>query len=126
MSYIPERRHPRTDFSRLPWVFSLRLPKPADPDAPLRLEAKNISAGGVKFLCNRVFELFELLHVSLFEKATGKPLPPLQGKVVRVEEINTGFGERTYGIALEFTTGGDALLPLLPPVPAPSEPPSGK
>lgn len=115
MSYIPERRYPRTDFNQLPWVFSLRLPKPADPESPLRLEAKNISAGGLKFMCNRRFALFELITVALFEKATGKPLPLVQGKVVRVEEVDTGFGEKTYGVALEFNMGGDLLLPLLPP-----------
>jgi len=113
MSYFPERRHPRVEFQQLPWVFSLRLPEPAQQDKPLRLEAKNINGCGVKFLCNRRFQLFEYLQLSLFEKVSGKPLPPIQGKVVRVEEIDTGYGERTYGIAIEFVSGASELANLL-------------
>ena len=126
MSYIPERRHPRTEFQQLPWVFSLRLPAPADLEKPVRLEAKNISAGGLKFLANRRFQLFEIIHVTLFEKGSGKALPALQGKIVRIEDIDTGFGERTYGIAVEFVSGGEDLLPLLPPVEKPVETPVEK
>lgn len=114
MSYFPERRHPRFEFQQLPWVFSLRLAEPARQDRPLRLEAKNISGGGMKFLCNQRFQLFEFLHVTLFEKGNGKAIPPIQGKVVRVEEIDTGFGERTYGIAMEFASGAETLAALLP------------
>jgi hypothetical protein len=123
MSYFPERRHLRIDFQKLPWVFTLRLPEPAGLDKPLRLEAKNISAGGLKFLCSRRFSLFEVLHISFLEKGSGKSLPPLQGKVVRVEEIDTGFGEHTYGVAIEFVSGMDELAALLPANPEKS---SGK
>lgn len=124
MKYHPERRHPRTEFSDLPWIFSLRLSEPTNLDTPLRLEAKNISAGGVKFLCNRRFQLFEPLAVQLFEK-NGKVLLSLQGKIVRVEEIDTGIGERTYGTAIEFSSGGDDLELLLVS-PKTSAAPSGK
>lgn len=121
MSYFPERRHLRVEFQKLAWIFTLRLPEAASPDRPLRLEARNISRGGLKFLCNRRFNLFETLEINLLEKGTGKPLPAVQGKVVRVEEIDTGYGERTYGIAMEFTSGGDLLTALPPPSsPAPA------
>ena len=123
MSYFPERRFPRVEFQQLSWVFSLRLPEPAQADKPLRLEARNISRCGIKFLCNRRFQLFEYLQVSLFEKGSGKALPAIQGKVVRVEEIDTGYGERTYGIAMDFVSGSEELAALLP---AKSAPPSGK
>src|SRR5687768_16924682 len=113
MTYLIERRHPRVDFSQLSWVFTLRLPEPARPDKPLRLEAKNISLGGIKFVCNRRFQLFEYLHLTLFEKGSGKALPTIQGKVVRVEEIDTGRGERTYGIAMEFVSGMEELATIL-------------
>lgn len=128
MSYFPERRHPRVEFHALPWVFTLSLAKSAPADRPLRLEARNISRGGVKFVCNRRFTLFEELHVHLLEKKGGKALAPLQGKVVRVEEIDTGYGERTFGIAVEFTKGAEALL-LLPEgaaKPSPAAPAEGK
>lgn len=121
--YYPERRFPRVDFQPLPWVFTLRLPDPAQPDKALRLEARNISRGGVKFVCNRRFGLFEILQMHLLEKTTGKPLPPLQGKVVRVEEVEIGYGEKTYGIAMEFTSGTDCLAALPPATEsAPAEP----
>jgi hypothetical protein len=120
MSYFPERRFPRVEFQPLPLVFSLRLPEAAPADRPLRLEARNVSRGGIKFFCNRRFPLFDTLELHFFEKGTGKPLPPLRGKVVRVEEIDTGYGERTYGIALEFTAGTECLSSLLPAPPSPA------
>jgi hypothetical protein len=119
MKYFPERKYPRVEFHQVPWVFTLRLPDAASPDKPLRLEARNVSRGGLKFFCNRRFTLFESLRVDFLEKAGGKPLPPVLGKVVRVEEIDTGFGERTYGIAMEFTSG-TAALAALPDAPAPA------
>jgi hypothetical protein len=114
MTYFPERKFPRVDFSQLPWVFTLRVPEPAGPDKPFRLEARNVSRGGIKFSCNRRFELFEVLEVQFLLKASGKPLPATRGKVVRVEEIDTGYGERTYGIALEFLSSAGELLDLPP------------
>ena len=115
MAYFPERRYPRVEFQQLSWVFTLRLMEAASPDKPLRLEARNISRGGMKFSCSRRFGLFEILQINLLEKSTGKPLSPMQGKVVRVEEIDTGFGDRTYGVALEFISGGDTLAALPEP-----------
>src|SRR4051812_1849793 len=118
MTYFPERKHPRFEFARMPWVFSLKLTEPAAQEKPLRLEARNISGGGLKFVSNRRFSLFELLHCSFIEKGSGKHLSTVQGKIVRVEEIETGFGERTYGIALSFTAGTEGLIALLPAPPA--------
>ncbi|HEY8280483.1 MAG TPA: PilZ domain-containing protein [Bdellovibrionota bacterium] len=114
MSYFPERKHPRIEFHQLPLVFSLRLPDSAPSDKPPRMEAKNISKGGLKFLCNRRFTLFDSLQIALFEKSSGKPMGSLQGRVVRVEEIDTGFGERTYGIAVEFGSIPEPVAALLP------------
>ncbi|MGZ3657469.1 MAG: PilZ domain-containing protein [Bdellovibrionota bacterium] len=122
MSYFPPRRYPRVEFQPLPWIFSLRLPASPPQDRPLRLEARNISRGGLKFLCNQRFALFELLTFSLLEKSSGKPFSEITGKVVRVEEIDTGYGERTFGIAMEFISGGDSLSPL----PEGSAPSNGK
>jgi hypothetical protein len=119
MSYFPARRHARVEFQTLPWVFTLRLAESAPADRPLRLEARNMSRGGLKFLSNRKFKLFELLTIHLLEKKGGKALDPLQGKVVRVEEIDTGYGERTFGIALEFADeAATKLLLFLPDGPA--------
>jgi len=122
MSYFPERRYPRVEFQPLPWIFSLRLPSSPPQDRPLRLEARNISRSGLKFLCNQRFALFELLTFSLLEKSSGKPLAEISGKVVRVEEIDTGYGERTFGIAMEFDSGADSLAAL----PEGSAPSNGK
>lgn len=119
MSYFPERRFQRVDFATLPWVFTLQLQEAASSDRPLRLEARNIGRGGFKFVCNRRFTLFEPLAFHFFDKQSGRPLPAVRGKIVRVEEIDTGYGERTFGIAVEFTAGAEAL-PLLPAGPAPS------
>jgi hypothetical protein len=126
MSYFPERKHPRVEFHTLPWVFTLRLNEPAPSDRPLRLESRNVSRGGLKFLSNRRFPLFETLSVHLLDKTTGKSLPVIQGKVVRVEEIDTGYGERTFGIALEFTAGMEALLALPETAPPAATPAEGK
>ena len=124
MSYFPARRHPRVEFHALPWVFTLRLADSVPTARPLRLEARNIGRGGMKFVCNRRFSLFELLTLSLLEKSSGKALQPsLQGKVVRVEEIDTGYGERTFGIAMEFISGADGLTALPGELPSP---PAGK
>jgi len=121
VSYFPERRHARIETHKLAWVFSLKLPEAPPPEKPLRLEARNISAGGLKFHCNRRFQLFENLSVAFFEKMSGTALPALEGKVVRVEEIDTGFGEKTYGVALEFMSGSEELAALLPGAPVKTE-----
>lgn len=122
MAYFPERRHPRVEFQQTPWVFSLRLSEAASPDKPFRLEARNVSPGGLKFLCNRRFTLFETLEIDLFDRQSGKALPAVLGKVVRVEEIDTGYGERTYGVAIEFVSGTEALAAALPTPSSPSAP----
>ena len=114
MGYFPERRHPRFEFQKLPWVLSLRLGAPSWPEKPTRVEAKNLSQGGLKFFSNRKFQLFEVLQVSLYEKESGKSLITLTGKVVRVEEIDTGFGDRTFGIAIQFLSNTANLGTILP------------
>jgi hypothetical protein len=109
-----ERRHPRFPFAAQPWVFSLQWKEPAGDGHPLRLEARDISRCGMKFYSNRKIPLFELVYVTLFAKADGRELARLSGKVVRLEDIDTGLGERTYGIALDFAEGTEALRRWLP------------
>jgi hypothetical protein len=114
MSYYPERRHPRFEFDRFPLVFTLQLAEPSWPDRPLRVEARNISRSGLKYLSNRKFPLFSQVSLIFFDRGEGKELASLTGKVVRLEEIDTGVGERTYGVAVEFLTGQAALEALIP------------
>lgn len=126
MSYLAERKHPRFDFSTFPLVLSLRWEEPLAEDKPVRIEGRNISRGGLKFQSNRRIALFSPLRLSLFSKGNGQELAALEAKVVRVEEVDTGLGERTYGIALEFTAGQDALASLLPDPDAPGAAPNDK
>lgn len=109
-----ERRHPRFEFHDLPWVFSVQWPEPATQERPVRVEARNISRGGFKFSSNHRVPLFSELEIVLLDKKDGREVATLTGKVVRLEEVDIGVGERTYGIALELTSGADALHPLLP------------
>lgn len=109
-----ERRHPRFSFSQQPWVFTLQLKEPVEGDLPIRIEAKDISRCGFKFNSNRKIPLFELVYVILFAKDNGRELARPVGKVVRLEEIDTGIGEKTYGIALDFVEGTEPLHNLLP------------
>jgi hypothetical protein len=114
MSYLAERKHPRFEFAPLPLVLSVRWDEPAPEDKPIRVEARNISEGGIKFVSNRRLALFSPIHLSLFDKNQGNELAALGGKVVRVEEVDTGLGERTYGIAVEFSKGTERLGALMP------------
>lgn len=109
-----EKRSPRFEFSNFPWVFSLHLMEPAEADKTMRVEARNISRVGMKFVSNRKIPLFEQVQIVLFEKSTGKEIATLLSKVVRVEEVDTGAGERTYGMAVEFISGSPSLDKLLP------------
>lgn len=102
MTYDVPRRFARTEFRQLPWTFALKWDTAFTGNAPLRVEARNISAVGMKFMCNHRLAMFTAVEVSLFENATGKELLRLSGKVIRLEEIDTGQREKTYGVALEF------------------------
>ncbi|MGZ3693283.1 MAG: PilZ domain-containing protein [Bdellovibrionota bacterium] len=103
MSYDVSRRFTRTEFRLLPWVFALKLDAPIAAERPLRVEARNIGAGGVKFMSNLRIPVFSIVEISLFESKTGKLLLNAPGKVIRVEEVDTGQGEKTFGMAIEFT-----------------------
>jgi hypothetical protein len=96
-------------------MLSLRLTEPAGPERPIRIEARNISNHGLKIVSNRKVPLFEEVQLVLFSKADGRELATLLGKVVRVEEIDIGAEEMSYGIAMDFTSGADALRTLIPP-----------
>lgn len=113
MSFFPERRNTRHEFQRFPWIFSLQVDEPAGADTPIRVEARNVSRGGLKFVTNRRIALFETVRGSLLDES-GQLVAQLTGKVVRVEEVDTGHGEPTYGIAVEFTAGAESLGKLIP------------
>jgi hypothetical protein len=102
MSYDESRRFPRTEFRNLPWVFALKMDSAFTGDKPLRVEARNIGPVGMKFVSNHKIPIFSEVEISFFENGTGKELVKLTGKVTRVEEVDTGQGEKTYGTALEF------------------------
>lgn len=112
MSFYQARRHPRIEFKLMPWAFALRRKRPYDGENPLRIEARNISQGGLKFVSNQRIPLFESVEISLFEKTSGKEVISLAGKVIRLEEVDTGQGEKTFGVALEFADD-QSLAPLL-------------
>jgi len=116
MSFKPSqerRKSRRKSFEDTTWVFSLFLQEKDIPTSPLRLEAQNISLGGIKFLSNRKIPLFDVIYTHLFEKKNkGEPLK-LSAKVVRVEEIDTGKTEKTYGIAAQFEEVSEKSLALL-------------
>jgi hypothetical protein len=114
MSYLVERKSRRHEFAPLPLVLSVRWEEPAPEDRPLRVEARNISEAGIKFMSNRRLSLFSPVRLSFFDKTQGTELATVEGKVVRVEEVDTGLGERTYGIAVEFLSGTDRLAALMP------------
>ncbi|MGE3260543.1 MAG: PilZ domain-containing protein [Bacteriovoracia bacterium] len=116
MSYDESRRFERTEFRLLPWVFTLTLDAPFAGDRPLRVEARNIGIGGMKFVSNQRIPIFSAVEVSFFENQTGKELAKVTGKVIRVEEVDTGLGEKTFGMALEFAESSP-LRSLLAGVP---------
>lgn len=99
---VNRRESERVDFTTTSWVFALTLPDELLDGTPLRLEAKNISLGGIKFQTNKKIPLFSVLSMQLFER-NGKAAPlVLSGKVVRIEEVDEGLPEKTYGIATRF------------------------
>ncbi len=100
------REFDRIDFPSTPWVFALALPDHLLDGTPLRLEAKNVSAGGVKFQTNKKIPLFSVLSLQFFDRA-GKATPfQLSAKIIRVEEVDEGRAEKTYGIAAQFENLG--------------------
>jgi hypothetical protein len=107
------RKHPRILFHLTPWVFSLTQKNTPTLETPLRLEARNVSLGGLKFFSNYKFPLFEKLQIALFEKGSrGDPIE-LKGHIVRVEETDTGQAEKIYGLAIEFQSVESADLQRL-------------
>ncbi len=110
-----QRKHPRQEFKELPWVFTVQLKKPVNADRSLRFEAKNISLGGLKFISNQRIPLFDEVSFLFFDKESGKELIKLAAKVVRLEEVDTGTGEKIYGIAVAFQAHDiDNFSQLLP------------
>lgn len=112
MGWKEKRQYPRVPFQDFSWVFQLSLSSAPPEDVVPRFEAKDISQSGIKFVSNRKIPLFSEVALSLLDKTTGKKLVDLQGKVVRVEEIDTGKGEKNYGLALEFFSGQKSLAPF--------------
>jgi hypothetical protein len=85
-----------------------------EQDSPIRIEARNISLHGLKFYSNRRIPLFEQVNLSFYEKKSGNLVADILAKVVRLEEIDIGVGERTYGISVEFFSGFEPLERFLP------------
>lgn len=114
------RKYPRVLFTTTPWVFGL-VQSRTQPETPLRLEARNVSMGGIKFFSNYKFPLFEKLQMSLFDKdSKGEPIH-LNGQIVRVEETDTGQKEKIYGLAVEFkSVDGVELARLAKALPGPN------
>ena len=111
-SYPIERKHSRVLFQESPWHISLHLPqKKIAAENIFRLEAKNISPGGIKFICSSRFELHQNIIFDLLPKSDAAPKLRILGKVVRVEEVDTGF--KTYGIALQFSELDEKTLSAL-------------
>lgn len=108
------RKSSRVEFQGLPLVFQLSVKSTMESDAAIRVEARNISRHGIKFYSNRKIPLFDQVNLSFFEKKTGTLLAEVLSKVVRLEEIDIGVGERTYGIAVEFLTGAEPLERFIP------------
>lgn len=100
--YLNRRQHERHDFSATPWVLSLELPQDLLSDSPLRLEGKNIGLGGMKIQTNRRIPLKRALTIHLFSRGEEEETLHLKGTVVRIEEVDEGLEEKTYGIAVRF------------------------
>jgi len=112
--FQPERRKfPRKVFSDTPWLFTLVLSTQPNAEIPLRLEAKNISMGGMKFLSNQKIPLFEKIKLQIMDKHAKSDPIPFQAEVIRVEESDTGKGEKIFGIAIKFTALPKDSSPLL-------------
>lgn len=94
------RKFDRIDFASTPWSFGLS--NFSIPELPLRLEAKNISMGGLKFSINHRVKLFEKLKISLVDPKKSADQITVVGKVVRVEETDTGQSEKYFGVAISF------------------------
>jgi c-di-GMP-binding flagellar brake protein YcgR len=114
MSYLTERRYPRIEFQTLPLVLALRWDEAHLDEKPVRLEGRNLSRGGIKFASNRRISLFAPVRISFFDKTNGQEAAVVTGKVVRVEEVDTGHGERTYGIAVQFSEGIEGISRFAP------------
>lgn len=103
MEDIKERRRSkRRNFADLSLIFTLKLNEAANPENPIRLEARNINLHGLKFQTNYRISLFQQLAIILFDKKAQSDPIPLKAKVVRVEEMDTGRSEIIYGIAVQF------------------------
>lgn len=117
------RKFVRISFSDTPWVLNLRPAPELPSDQLIRLEAKNISLGGIKLLSNYKLPLFQPVQLQLFEKKSRAEAISLTGTVVRVEETDTGLGEKTFGLALEFKSLDSAAFERLAKVlPRPTPP----
>ncbi|NUM88055.1 MAG: PilZ domain-containing protein [Bdellovibrionales bacterium] len=100
--YLNRREHDRHDFSSTPWVLAVELSSDLLGDAPLRLEGRNIGFGGMKFQTNRRIPLKREVLIHLFSREKSEPVVHLKGRVVRVEEVDEGLEEKSYGIAVRF------------------------
>jgi hypothetical protein len=97
------RKHSRKAFNQTPWLFTLLLQNSPMNDRPLRLEAKNIGMGGIKFHANYKFPLFQNIQIQFLDKTSRHDPIVVTAQIIRVEETDTGLSEKTYGLAAKFT-----------------------
>lgn len=101
MQIVEKRKFPRVSFDQTDWVFMVYLDK-TPGSKPVRLDPKNISGTGLKFLSNVKFALGEIVRFSILDKLDGSEICQLESRVVRTEESDTGKTEKTFGTAVEF------------------------
>jgi len=100
--HLEKRKSSRAVFQQTNWILSLQWALENTLAHPPRIQPINISLHGMKILANFKIPLFEIVKIQLLDKQS-KDLPlQVQGKVVRVEETDTGKREKLYGLALEF------------------------
>ena len=112
---IERRGAERTTLIQLNWAMSIIggsdfNEHPWKDQSPTRFEAKNISYLGLKIVANFKVSLFSELQFAVICRNDGRELARIKGKVVRLEEVDTGKSEKDYGIAIEFLEEGSHKL----------------
>ena len=102
MVHTERRKFVRRDFFELPYTLMLHLAEAWSGEVPPKVEPKNLCAGGMKFQTSWKIPVFEELEISLLHKENEKSIAKIKGKVVRLEEIDIGTGDKTYTVAIEF------------------------
>lgn len=98
------RAHDRIPFAELPWTFCLQGNSlPAD-SCPTRVEACDISLGGIRLLSNQRINIFSEFEFQLHHNKEKVQPITIRAKIVRIEETDVGLEEKKYSLAAEFVT----------------------